>query len=580
MTTQLQNSVEQILRSPSSTPIVTDGATQVTASQLWTTVAWVQQELELLGLHAGQRVVIDLDRSVDYIAAILACIRSGITYVPVSSNTPPERREAIVTLSAAAGSIGLAANAACAVTRFDEITSEEKLPTAGHGSDPLAYIIYTSGTTGTPKGVAVTHDGLWRFATGDDRISMSTPESCLCCSSVSFDASVYEIWPTLLGSGTVHLYTSASIHIDELCEFISSSKPDRAFLTTKLFQTIEQSPKRAALLDIGQLFVGGETISPQSFSRVREQMGKRLRAAYGPTEAVVFTTLEHSDRTFAGEVPIGSPMNGKEAYVLDEDLRLCGSGAVGEIYIRGGLAAGYYGDLATTVVRFIPCPFVVGSLMYRTGDLGVALADGTIGFRGRTDGQVKIRGYRIELGAIESFYLAQPEVSNCVCVVVDPDSTSPKLCLYFASARARVNSTTLRRRAESVLEAYMTPDLFVQVDQFETNDSGKIDRSRMPRPYTRREDLGLTSAFCPAETVTESVVIDLFERELRIAGVGVDDNFYELGGNSLNSMSLQQSLSDNGYQVTARQLFSAPSPRTLSATLSLSKEDMEASSGR
>lgn len=580
MTTQLQNAVEQILRSPSRAPIITDGPTQVTASELRATVEWVQQEFDNIGLRRGQRVIIELDRSVGYIAAIVACIRSGITYVPVSSNTPPERREAIVRLSGASGTIGLASNVVCAVRRFEEIATVAELPTARRGSDPLAYIIYTSGTTGSPKGVAVTHDGLWRFAIGDDRISMSRPESCLCCSSVSFDASVYEIWPTLLGSGTVHLYASASMDIEELCDFISVSKPDRAFLTTKLFQAIEQSPKRAALLDIGQLFVGGETISPQSFSRVREQMGKRLRAAYGPTEAVVFTTLEDSDRTFAGEVPIGSSLNGKEAYVLDEDLRPCELGTVGEIYIRGGLAAGYYSDLATTAIRFVPCPFVAGSLMYRTGDLGVALADGTIGFRGRTDGQVKIRGYRVELGAIESFYLAQPEVSNCVCVVVDPDATSPKICLYFTSTRARVNSTTLRRRAESVLEAYMTPDLFVQVDQFETNDSGKIDRLAMPRPYMSRKDLGLTSAFCPADTEIESFVISMFERELRIAGVGVDDNFYELGGNSLNSMSLQQSLSDAGYKVTARQLFSAPSPRALSAMLALTAEDVEASSGR
>ncbi|MGN5237659.1 non-ribosomal peptide synthetase [Rhodococcus sp. SJ-3] len=570
MRTHLQDALERALSSGHDRVVVSDGATLVHGNDLSAAAAVIQDALCGAGVEQGDRVLIELDRSVDYIAAVVACVRSGVTYVPVAANTPSARRTSIADHCAAAATISAGPEGPGVERIAEEIAGRS----AGrHCDNPLAYIIYTSGTTGAPKGVAVSHSALWGFVSLDERIAMNSPESCLCCASVSFDATVYEIWPTLLGGGTLLLYSGDSVHLDELCGVISQTAPDRVFLTTKLFQAIEQSSRRDVLFSIGNLFVGGETISPQSFSRAREVMGDRLRAAYGPTEAVVFTTLEQSDGSFADEVPIGKAMRGKDVLVLDDQLSACSPGDVGEIFIRGGLADGYYANLAATATRFLPCPEGSGAVMYRSGDLGVVGEDGTITFRGRADHQVKIRGYRVELGAIESFYLTQSEISNCVCVVVDADTGAPKLCLYFVSTQARVNATTLRRRADSALEKYMIPDLFVQVEEFATSESGKIDRSLLPKPYLNRGEIGLSTEYSAPEGAVESTIAGLFGLELRIADVGADDNFYELGGNSLNSMSLLQSLSDAGLVASARELFSNPSPRKLATTISDRKEN-------
>lgn len=579
MSTQLQVEIERALWAAPEHPVVTDGSKTLSSRQLVCEIESIESALQEAGVEQGDRVLVELDRSIEFIAAIVACVRTGVTYVPISPNTPPERQEAIARHCLAEAKIAVSVRDGCRIEMLDsraESSSQSKV----ESGDPLAYIIYTSGTTGSPKGVAVSHSSLWSFISSDSRIAMQSTKTCLCCASVSFDASVYEIWPTLLGGGTILLYLGDVLHVDELCDFIADTQPDRAFLTTKLFQAIEQSAMREVLYGIDRLFVGGETISAPSFSRVRSTMGRHLLAAYGPTEAVVFTTLDQSELTYEVEVPIGNPMAGKDVYVLDDHLRPCAPGEVGEIYIGRGLAEGYYRDVAMTASRFVPCPSASGDVMYRTGDLGVNRPDRSIAFRGRTDGQVKIRGYRVELGAIESFYLAQAEISNCVCILADSGGEVPRLCLYFVSPQSRINATTLRRLAASGLEGYMVPDLFVQVNEFQSNESGKIDRSSLPRPLFQRQDLGISTSYSPAENKIQELVIKLFERELRIESVGADDDFYELGGNSLTSISLLQSLADTGHAISARQLFSNSTPRSLSETLAPRTKDENAITAR
>ncbi|MCG7215966.1 non-ribosomal peptide synthetase [Paenibacillus mucilaginosus] len=416
------------------------------------------------------------------------------------------------------------------------------------GPRDLAYVIYTSGTTGEPKGVMVEHRSLVNLAQWHIRhFALTAEDRGLLYAGFGFDAAVWELFPPLLaGSSLYPLPERLRLDLAGMRQFMEEQGITQAFLPTAIAEPFLEEP---APRQLRLLLTGGDRLK-----RVRP-VPYALHNNYGPTEN---TVVAASCRVEAGDgpIPIGRPIDGVRAYVLDADGRLLPAGAPGELCIAGaGLARGYWRDPEQTALRFVPDPFVPGGTMYRSGDRVRWRSDGTLEFLGRTDAQLKIRGHRIEPGEIEARLLLLPAVREAAVVAKEEGAGSPELWAYYSCSGEAPGPGELKRHLAAALPGSMVPSRFVRLLRLPLTPNGKVDRKALA---LRQDDVPQDTAFAPPRTEMEAKLAALWQEVLGGPAAGIHDSFFERGGDSIKAIQLAARLHKERLRLDVRDLFRYP----------------------
>ncbi len=528
----------------------------------------------LIGLGVGPEtlVAVALDRSIGMVVSVLAIHKAGGAYLPLDPNYPEARLAAmvadaapglVITTGRAAAGLPVDAN----VLRLDAPDTRAALEARPHHDPrdedrlgPLlaghpAYVIYTSGSTGTPKGVVVTHAGTTSLAVAQsERLGIAPGARVLLFASLNFDASFSELAMTLSAGAALVLVGEDERAGAPLRDVMRSQGVTHATFPPAVLATLD-----ARETPLGGLIVAGEVCPGELVQQW--SVGRCMINAYGPTETTVCATM--SMALSGGHVcDIGSPIANTRVYVLDARLAPVPVGVCGELYVSGlGLARGYLGRPGLTAERFVADPWSVapGGRMYRTGDLVRWRSDGTLVFLGRADEQVKIRGFRIEPAEVVSCLLAQPGVAQAA-VVVRADGAGRQLAAYVvASAGSGIDPGALRRGLGERLPEYMVPSSYTVLDALPLTGSGKVDRRALPAPERPLE------AYRAPRTAAEGVLCGLFAELLGLRRVGIGDNFFGLGGDSIVSIQLVSRARRAGLALTPRDVFQHQTVEALAA---------------
>ncbi|MBV8685290.1 MAG: non-ribosomal peptide synthetase [Alphaproteobacteria bacterium] len=533
--------------------------------------------LGTLGVKRGSLVGLCLERSFDQIVVALGAWRAGAAYLPLDPAWPDGRLRMIVEDSACAVVVGRAdaaprlAGVETPVAALDwSALPEESGGNVPEGAGPgdLAYVIYTSGTTGRPKGVEITHANLAHLiAWHNDAFAVTAADRASHLAGLGFDASVWEVWPYLCAGACVVLAgeevrTSSA----RLREWLVAEQATVAFVPTALAQELirDDWPAETRLRFI---LTGADRL----LGRPRPGLPFVLVNNYGPTECTVVATSAAvpPEADEAGLPPIGRPIGATSIHILDADGQPAGEGVEGEIYIGGpSVARGYRHQPAMTAERFVADPFgAPGGRLYRTGDLGAWRSDGQIAFHGRVDEQAKVRGHRVEPEETASLLRDHPSVRSAAVIAAPSPDGGDRLVAYVVGTDA-VTAEDLRASLAETLPDYMIPSAFVRVDALPLTANGKLDKAALPEPA---ESNALDSArFAAPQTPAEERLVEILEEVLgRGRGhVGVDDNFFLLGGHSLLGTQVVLRAGEAfGIDLTLRDLFQAPTVRQLAGRI-------------
>ncbi|HEX5719284.1 MAG TPA: amino acid adenylation domain-containing protein [Thermoanaerobaculia bacterium] len=535
--------------------------------------------LRSLGVGPETRVGLCLERSLEMVVALLGVLKAGGAYVPIDPSYPAQRQTWMMEDSAApivlcqqrlisrlpsTGARILPLDAAA-----DEIAS---WPDEGLGlclpDESLAYVIYTSGSTGKPKGAMNTHRAvrnriLWMqeayHLDASDRVLQKTP--------FSFDVSVWEFfWPLLTGARLVIARPEGHRDPTYLADLIREQEITTLHFVPPMLQAFLEEPSVPSCRSLRRVICSGEALPADLERRFFDRLEAELHNLYGPTEAAVDVTYWACQRGASHRsVPIGRPISNIRIHLLDPHLHPSPVGIPGELNIGGiGLARGYLGRPDMTAEKFVPDPLAAsaGERLYKTGDLGRLLADGSIEFLGRLDHQVKIRGFRIELGEIEAALIGHPEIREVVALARDDHGSGKRLVAYLVSDR-ELSAGELRAYLQASLPDHMIPALFVHLPALPLSPNGKVNRAALPAPEGFRSDSG--RPFMAPRNEVEQGLAEIWQEVLRTSRVGIDDNFFELGGDSIRSIQVLARARGRGLPLSLPQLFRYPTIRELSA---------------
>ena len=563
----------QVARTPDAVALTFEGGS-MTYRELDEAANRLAHLLAARGACPGESVALLFSRSAEAIVSIAAVLKTGAAYLPIDPAHPDARIRFMVADAAPIAAITTTALAdrlhGCDLPVIDvndlvvDTQPSTALPTPA--PDDIAHIIYTSGTTGVPKGVAVTHRNVTQFLTVAD--AYVTPDGVWTqCNSYGFDTSVWEIWGPLLHGGRVVVVP----------ESVAAAPEDfHALLVSERVSLLTWTPSAVATLSpagLGSmaLIVAGEACPADVVDRWAP--GRVMLNACGPTETTMVVTFSAPLTADSGVVPIGSPVPGAALFVLDKWLRPVPAGVVGELYAAGrGVSCGYVRRAGLTASRFVACPFggagAPGTRMYRTGDLVRWGADGQLQYVGRADEQVKIRGYRIELGDVRAALAGLDGVDEAA-VIAREDRPGDKCLVGYVTGTAE--PARLRAKLADRLPPYMVPAAVVMVDALPLTPNGKLDTRALPAPEYWDGD----RYRAPAGAV-EEILAGIYAQVLGLERVGVDDSFFDLGGDSLSAMRViaaaNKSL-DAGLAV--RILFEAPTVAQLAPRIGAGGDGLE-----
>ena len=555
----------QVARVPDAVAVSFEGLS-LTYRELDAAAARLAQVLAARGVGAGQRVALLLPRSAEAIVAMLAVVKTGAAYVPIDPAVPTARMQFVLNDAAPVAAVTTAELRSrldghdLLVFDVDNHAVDSRLSAAlsGPAPDDVAYIIYTSGTTGTPKGVAIPHRNVtWLLETLDADMELAG-QVWSQCHSLAFDFSVWEIWGALLYGGRVVVVPDAVVRSPEdlhallVAEQVSVlSQTPSAFYALQAADALQPQPGPQLALEA--VVFGGEALEPQ---RLRAWLQRhpglpRLINMYGITETTVHASFREIvaadvDSTVS---PIGVPLAHLGFFVLDGSLRPVPAGVVGELYVAGaGVADGYIGRAGLSATRFVACPFGdPGARMYRTGDLMCWGADGQLRYVGRADEQVKIRGYRIELGEIQAALAGLDGVTQAV-VIAREDRPGDKRLVGYVTGTA--DPGVARAALAERLPSYMVPAAVVALAALPLTVNGKLDTRALPAP--EYQDTGHYRA--PANAV-EELLAGIYAQVLGLERVGVEESFFELGGDSILSMQVVARARAAGVVCRPRDIF-------------------------
>ncbi|MEH1882693.1 amino acid adenylation domain-containing protein [Nostoc sp.] len=564
----------QVEKTPESIAVVFKEQ-QLTYQELNYRANKIANYLQGLGVKPEVLVGICVERSLETIVGLLGILKAGGAYVPLDPTYPKERLSFIISDSQVQVVLtqekfveGLTASGAklvCLDTNRELIHqhSQENV-NSNVTPDNLAYIIYTSGSTGTPKGVAVPHQAVNRLVCNTNYVQFVPSNRVAQASKTSFDAATFEIWGSLLhGARLVIIPQNIVLSPQSFAAYIREQKISILFLTPALFNQLA-SIVPEAFKDLHHLLIGGDALDPNSVKAVlRNGPPKRLLNAYGPTESTTFACcyLVQDIPEGATNVPIGRPISNTQIYILDSKLQPVPVSTPGELYISGdGLARGYLNRPELTEEKFIPNPFgeIGGRRLYKTGDLARFLPDGNIEFLGRIDNQVKIRGFRIELGEIEALLSQHSDVQQAVVIAREDIPGDKRLIAYIVpNQKLDLSVTTLKGFLQEKLPSYMVPAAFVILDSLPLTPNGKVDRRNLPACDRTRPDLEET--FVAARNPIEKTLAVIWTELLGLERIGVNDNFFCLGGHSLIATQILSRVREVfQVELSFQQIFANP----------------------
>jgi len=587
---------EQVKRTPEAIAVVMPSIShrtdkQLTYRELNRRANRLAHNLQQLGVGANTFVALCMERSIEMIVAILGILKAGGVYVPLDPAYPQERltwmledTNAPVLLTQSHLSDRLPPHQARVICLDANWGTEPQLDEVSFPcnvtSSSLAYINYTSGSTGRPKGVTVPHRAVLRLVFGTRYAQLDVNQTILQLAPISFDAATFEIWGALLHGARCVLFPGNGIPDPrELGRIINGCKVSTLWLTAALFNTIiTEAPE--ALVGVRELLTGGEALSVAHIQKAQELLPEtQLINGYGPTENTTFTCCYRIPRPLDAKltsIPIGRPIANTEVYILNAELQPVPIGVAGELYIGGdGLAQGYLNRPDLTETKFVPHPFRQNSTarLYKTGDQVRYLPDGNIEFIGRQDDQIKIRGYRIELGEIEAT-LGQHDSVRDVVVIMREDTAGDKRLVAYVTPQGNLqpNANQLKDYLKQRLADYMVPAAIVVLDKIPLTPNGKADRRALPIPAKKIDKSN--ENFVAPSTVTEKVLAEIWCDVLGLERIGIQDNFFDLGGTSLLGFQLiARAQKHFGTDFKVVKLYQYPTISSLAKYISQGKSE-------
>ena len=526
------------------------------------------------GVGPGQFVALLFSRSAEAVVSILAVLKTGAAYVPIDPMVPAARLEFVIQDAAPIAAITTTDlrsrldGCDLPVIDVNNARADTQPSTAlpAPAPDGIAYLIYTSGTTGVPKGVAITHQNVTRLLDSLDA-GLPAPGVWPLCHSLAFDVSAWEILGALLRGGRLVVVPES---------VVSSPEDFQDLLATERVSVFTQTPSAVGTLSPEKLkstalVMAGEACPPEVVDRWAP--GRVMINAYGPTETTMCVAISAPLAPGSGVVPIGSPVPGAALFVLDGSLRPVPVGVVGELYVAGsGVGCGYVGRAGLTASRFVACPFggagAPGIRMYRTGDRVCWRSDGQLQYLGRVDEQVKIRGYRIEVGEVRAALAGLDGVDQAAVIAREDRPGDKRLVGYVAGT---ADPDEIRAALAERLPAYMVPAAVVVVDALPLTSNGKLDTRALPAPDYQ----GADHYRAPSSPV-EDILAGIYAQVLGLARVGVDESFFDLGGDSLSAMRLIAAINtalDAGLAV--RSVFEAPTVAQLAPRVGVEDGGLE-----
>ncbi|MFE9557694.1 amino acid adenylation domain-containing protein [Streptomyces sp. NPDC006703] len=549
---------------------VVDGAREISYAELDTRADRLARRLRGLGVGPGSVVGVCLPRSADLVATLLAVWRAGAGYLPLDPAQPAARSswmlkaagaKYVVTGSEWAPVANGSGAEALVLSELDYSQGELEQPVHRAGPLDIAYVIYTSGSTGTPKGVVISHQGIAnRIAWATGTHGLSPADRVLHKTAITFDAHVWEVFAPLVSGGTLVLAPAgAERDPAALLRTVAEQRVTVLQVVPSVLRLLadEDGWERCEALRL--LFSAGEPLQAELAQRVLRRTGDlEIWNTYGPTECAIDVTAHRFEPAqTSGAVPIGRPIGGMRVLVADAEGRPVAVGTPGELYAGGvGVARGYLGSPEQTADRFVPDPFAKdGSRLYRTGDQVRWRADGVLEYLGRIDHQVKINGVRIEPGEVESALSAHPRVGGAVVLAFTGPDGAKRLAAYVLSDSDEI-VTGLRAFLQERLPDTHIPAVFLRLDAFPLTVNGKVDRAALPSP-----ELGAAQARPvrrEPDTEAEKLVARTWRELLKTENVGLDDDFFALGGTSLQLARLASQLrAASGQKLQLRGLFAA-----------------------
>ena len=569
---------------PDAVAVTGEDGASLTYGELDRRANRLARHLQSLGVGPEVLVAVCLPRSPDLMMALLAVVKAGGAYVPLDPDYPRERlaflledSRAPVVVTRAGLSAGLSEilggdiRAVLLDGDAPTIARRSPRPLAGDSRpDRPAYVIYTSGSTGRPKGVVVTHRNVARLFTATEPwFGFGKEDVWTLFHSFAFDFSVWEIWGALLYGGRLVVVPYwVSRAPDVFCDLLRREGATVLNQTPSAFRQLIPVACRDSVRDLPLRLVifGGEALDPRHLAPWFERFGDlrpRLVNMYGITETTVHVTyrpLSHADVSTARS-PIGGAIPDLAIHLVDRFLQPVPIGVPGEICVGGeGVARGYLGRPDLTALRFVPNPRGAGARLYRSGDLARRLPDGDLEVLGRIDHQVKVRGFRVEPGEIEAALLGHPGVRESAVVAREEGDGERRLVAYVVPRNEAVSIADLRAFLQERLPGHMVPAAFVTLAAFPLTRHGKLDRAALPAP-------GFTAvpvaAFAPPETPGERAVAASWGEVLDLPQIGLDDDFFALGGDSIRAIQVRARAEERGVRFTLQELFRYPTIRQL-----------------
>jgi len=570
----LHGLIEQQARRTPSVIAIRSEERSLTYAELDARANRLARGLRARGVGRGDFVGIGLERSAELSVALLATLKAGAAYVPIDPDYPADRvrfmtEDSGVRLILTTTALRARFAESAPVLALDQldVSSESDAPTdSSAGALDVAYMIYTSGSTGQPKGAMNTHRAICnRLAWMQSAFPLDDSDRVLQKTPISFDVSVWELfWPIMVGATLVMARPGGHRDPGYLARTIMRARITTLHFVPSMLRAFLEEPLVAECASVRRVICSGEALSWDLHKTFFERCGAELHNLYGPTEAAVDVSWWPCERDSSRSlVPIGRPIQNLRLYVLDSSLRPVPIGVVGELFIGGvGVGLGYKGRASLTASKFIPDEFcgLSGARLYRTGDLARQLSTGEIDFLGRTDHQVKVRGFRIELGEIEATLLAHDSVKDCV-VVATEDGLEKQLIAYVVTS---ADPSSLRDFLSSRLPAHEVPAHFERLDTIPLGPNGKVDRCALP--LVGCAQTARRAFYVAPSTERERTLAEIWAGVLKLDRVGIDESFFDLGGDSMRSISIVALARQRGIALSLVALFHNPTIRRLAQT--------------